>query len=188
MSTRVLVCYATADGSTADIAERIADVMGASGCDVSCRPTGPGIDLSGWDALVVGSAVHNMAWLPGALEMLRRVPPGLPVWCFSVGAIEPMGPLTRLLAGMEAKRVGAGFPAGLTPRDHRVFRGIVRMQDVAWWGRLFYRVVGGRPGDHRNWPAVEQWASRVAAELTGGTRSNGRAAIVDHARWRLLRR
>jgi flavodoxin len=31
MRTRVLVCYATAAGSTAGIAERIAEVIGAAG-------------------------------------------------------------------------------------------------------------------------------------------------------------
>jgi len=167
MRTRVLVCYATAAGSTAEIAARIAGVIGAAGCDVSCRAAGPDLDLAGTDALVVGSAVHDMAWLPGALEVLSRIPQSdLPVWCFSVGSVEPRGALTGLLARMEANQVQTGFPAGFRMRDHRVFRGVLVQEGVAWWGRLFYRVVGSRAGDHRNWRAIEEWARRIAADLT----------------------
>ena len=70
--SRVLVAYATAAGSTAGIAERIADVLSDAGCEVRCRPAGPDVELDGVDALVLGSAVHNMAWLPSALDLLQR--------------------------------------------------------------------------------------------------------------------
>lgn len=168
MRTRVLVCYATAAGSTAEIAARIAEVIGAAGFDVACRPApGPDLDLSGTDAVVVGSAVHDMAWLPGGLEVLPRISQsGLPVWCFSVGSVEPRGALTGLLARMEAKQVQAGFPAGFRMRDHRVFRGVLVREGVGWWGLLFYRVVGSRSGDHRNWRGIEEWARRIAGDLT----------------------
>src|SRR5689334_4590674 len=167
MRTRVLVCYATAAGSTAGIAERIAEVIGAAGHDVSCRPAGPDVDLSGFDAVVLGSAVHDMAWLPSALEVESRIPQsGLRVWCFSVGSVEPKGALTRRVARMEAERVRTGFPAALQICDHRVFRGVVTRDGVPWWGRLFYRAVGGRPGDRRNWRGIEEWAGRIAADMT----------------------
>ena len=71
-SPRVLVSYATAVGSTAGIAERIADVLRTAGRDVVCRPADPDLDLAGFDALVMGSAVHDMAWLPSAVTMLHR--------------------------------------------------------------------------------------------------------------------
>ena len=69
---RVLVSYATAAGSTAGIAERIADALRTAGCDAVCRPADPDLDLSGFDALVIGSAVHDMAWLAPSAEVLRR--------------------------------------------------------------------------------------------------------------------
>jgi menaquinone-dependent protoporphyrinogen oxidase len=58
----VVVTYATAAGSTAGIAERIASVLRDGGCDVDCGPAGPAVDLEQVDAVVVGSAVHDMAW------------------------------------------------------------------------------------------------------------------------------
>lgn len=161
----VLVAYASAAGSTAGIAERIARGIGRTGHAVACEPADRA-DLVGVEALVLGSAVHDMAWLPSASDLLRRTAvAGIPVWCFSVGAVQPRGPLTRLMARLEAQRVAAGFPPGVLVRDHQVFRGVVRLRGVPWWGRLVYRAMSGRPGDHRDWAAVDRWAARVAAEL-----------------------
>lgn len=170
---RVLVCYASAAGSTRGIAERIADRMradlsraGSGRPDVICRAAAADIDPEGFDALVIGSAVHGMAWLPEATSALVAVAgSSAPVWVFSVGSVEPAGPYTRMLVARERARIERAFPAGLAPRDHRVFRGIVDMSAVALWARLFWRLSGGRPGDHRNWPAVEEWAAGIATEV-----------------------
>jgi menaquinone-dependent protoporphyrinogen oxidase len=162
---RVLVAYATATGSTAGVAERIADVLGSAGATVTCRVVGPDVEPADHDAVIVGSAVHNMAWLPPALEFLRRVPAGRPVWCFSVGGVQPKDRITRTMVGLEARRIAEGFPAGISPRDHRVFGGIVDMRSAPLWGKAFYRLTGGRPGDHRDWPAIEAWASGIARTL-----------------------
>jgi menaquinone-dependent protoporphyrinogen oxidase len=166
-ATRVLVSYATAQGSTTGVAERVADVLTDAGLDVLCRPAAPHLDPAAFDAVVVGSAVHNMAWLPPAADLLRRAAAsGRPIWCFSVGGVNPRGPVSTFIAGHEATRVARGFPGGFRARDHRVFGGIVQMAGVPLWGRLFWRLMGGRPGDHRNWPAIESWARAIATELT----------------------
>src|SRR5687767_8625012 len=165
--TRVLVGYATAAGSTAGIAERIAATLRQTGADVTCRPVGPDLEPAGFDALVVGSAVHNMAWLRPALDFLGRIPVDgdHPTWCFSVGGVAPDGPLTRRMTSLGVGKVGQGFPAGFRARGHRFFGGIVEMEGIPLWGRLFWRLMGGRPGDHRDWPAVEGWARQIAAEV-----------------------
>jgi menaquinone-dependent protoporphyrinogen oxidase len=170
-SVRVLVGYASAAGSTAGVAERVADVLRAAGCAVVCRPAdgdGDG-DVAGFDAAVLGSAVHNGAWLPPAVGLARRVAGSgsRPVWCFSVGGLDPRGRLGTFMAAREAQAIERGFPAALAVRDHRVFGGVVRPAEVPLWGRVFYRLTGTRAGDHRDWSAIEAWAAGVAAELAG---------------------
>ncbi|MGY1633490.1 flavodoxin domain-containing protein [Geodermatophilus sp. SYSU D01186] len=177
---RVLVGYATAAGSTRGIAERIAAGL-TDVADVTVVPVGPDVDPAGFDAFVIGSAVHDMAWLPAAADFLRRGRAVLgerPFWCFSVAGVAPSGPLSRALVGSEVRRIGATFPSGLVPRDHRVFGGIVVLQGMPLWGRLFWRAVGGRPGDHRDWPAVDRWAGEVAAALRGLHRDRTAAGPV----------
>ena len=165
---RVLVAYATAAGSTAGIAERIAEVMRTAGCEVTCRPASPDLNPTGFDGFVLGSAVHNMAWLPSAVDLLHRVVASgtRPVWCFSVGAVRPGGRYTRYVARGEARHVERQFPVGFAAWEHRVFAGVVEMRGVPLWGRLAYRLTGAQAGDHRDWPAVESWARNVAAALT----------------------
>ena len=167
MPRRVLVAYASAAGSTAGIAERIAEVLRTAGCTVRCQQASGDLDLQDVDVLVVGSAVHDMAWLPPSVELLRRAAAAgaADVWCFSVGGVLPHGPLTRKLAAVEARRIGERFPAGLRTRDHRMFGGVVELAGVPLLGRLFFRMIGGTAGDRRDWSSVEAWARGIAASL-----------------------
>lgn len=164
---RVLVAYASADGSTAEIAHRIAGELRGAGHEVQCRPAGDDLDVGRVDALVLGSAVHNMAWLALAVNLLRRAAgsSGRPVWCFSVRGLNPRGWIGRRMAAGEARRIERLFPAGLAVREHRVFGGVVRPAGVPLAGRLFYRLVGSGPGDHRDWAGIDDWAAGIAAQL-----------------------
>jgi menaquinone-dependent protoporphyrinogen oxidase len=170
---RVLVAYASAAGSTAGIAERIAHVLMAAGCNVVCLPAGDGVDPAGFDALVLGSAVHDMAWLPSTVDLVRRAAAAGndPVWCFSVGAVNPRGWFTRYVACREAERVERQFPAGFRAQEHRVFGGVVEMRGVPRWGRLFYRLIGGHAHDRPDWPAIETCCGR---------RGDGRSRQTRH--------
>jgi menaquinone-dependent protoporphyrinogen oxidase len=173
---RVLVAYATAAGSTAGIAERIAATLRESGFEVVCRPLGADLDPAPFGALVLGSAVHNMSWLRPALDFLSRLPTGedRPTWCFSVGGVAPHGPVTRRMTAREVRRVERAFPTDVRIREHRFFGGIIEMQGVPLWGRIFYRLAGGRAGDHRDWPAIDGWARRIAAALNARSGAAGR--------------
>src|SRR5690349_20479359 len=79
----VLVAYASALGSTREIAPRVAARLAAVQGEVECRSveqTGP---VSGYEAVVVGSAIHNQAWLAPASDFLAQHAPELaerPVW------------------------------------------------------------------------------------------------------------
>jgi menaquinone-dependent protoporphyrinogen oxidase len=165
----VLVAYASAAGSTQGIAERIAAGLRDAGLTAVCRPVGPDVDPGTFDAVVVGSAVHSMAWLQPALDFLNRVPPGPApsLWCFSVGGLAhpERTRLSRWLAGNELTKIEQRFPEGRRPRVHRMFTGIVDLSYVPLWGRLFFRVTGGRSGDQRDWPAIEAWATEIANQL-----------------------
>jgi menaquinone-dependent protoporphyrinogen oxidase len=131
-TSRVLVGYAPAGGSTQSIAERIADVLRDAGLTVVCRPVGPGLEPGAFDAVVVGSAVHGMAWLRPAVEFLSRLPAGEApsLWCFSVGGL-PHPERTRFsrwLAHGELRKIEQRLPGGRRPRDHRIFAGIVDLR------------------------------------------------------------
>ena len=69
---RVLVAYDSKHGSTADVAEKIGDVLCENGFRVDIRPALNVEDISTYDAIVIGSPMYYATFLPGALEFLER--------------------------------------------------------------------------------------------------------------------
>jgi len=87
---RVLITYATAHGSTKGVATEIGGRLAASGLSVDVLPAEGVGSLDGYDAVVIGSAVHNGAWLPPASSLIDHHVDELasrPVWLFSVSSV-----------------------------------------------------------------------------------------------------
>jgi menaquinone-dependent protoporphyrinogen oxidase len=166
----VLVAYASAHGSTREIAERIAARLRSRGVSAEAACVDSVASLDGYRAAVVGSAVHDRGWLPGAARFLERNTDGLlqrPVWLFAVGMPAALArPLRRPLAAVEARQLFRRF-AGLHPRGTRLFSGVVDPGQFSQRvSRIALRAMGGRYGDFRDWPAIEAWADEIAAALT----------------------
>ncbi|MFF7452449.1 MULTISPECIES: flavodoxin domain-containing protein [unclassified Streptomyces] len=84
----VLVGFATAHGSTREIAERLAAKLSEAGLKAEARAMETVDDADAYRAFVLGSAVHRQAWLEPAKEFVRDnlgLLGARPVWLFSVG-------------------------------------------------------------------------------------------------------
>jgi menaquinone-dependent protoporphyrinogen oxidase len=168
----VLVTYATAFGSTREIAERVGEVIGKWVASVAVRPVDEVDTTAGYDAFVVGSAVHNQAWLPEAREFLQRNAASLsdrPVWMFSVGMPGALPVLLRRMAMSEEAVLRAQFKGVVEPVEHHLFSGVVVPECLPLTGRLIFRVIGGRYGDHRNWHEIEAWADHIGQSVAAPT-------------------
>ncbi|MCX4092427.1 flavodoxin domain-containing protein [Nocardia sp. alder85J] len=166
---RIAVLYATAQGSTREIADFIgADLAGRGACvDVTDFAHAP--DPSTVDAVVLGSAVHNRALLPAVADYVhsyRNELAALDVWLFSVG----LGPALR---GPIGRRIGSRVPARIAavrdeivPRDYRAFAGHYERAGVDLPARILFRLLGGtRYGDLRDWTAIRDWTDGIAKAL-----------------------
>ncbi|KES04325.1 flavodoxin [Streptomyces toyocaensis] len=167
----VLVGYATVHGSTRTIAERTAAVLCRAGLTAEARPMADVGDAGAYRAFVLGSAVHGQSWLPPARDFLRDhldvlVP--RPVFLFSVGMPAALRGPWRRLAPKELPAIEEGLPRDLRSRSHRLFSGVVERDQLPRAGRVFFRLVGGRFGDFRDWEAVDLWAGGIAGELRSG--------------------
>jgi menaquinone-dependent protoporphyrinogen oxidase len=92
MQMRVLVAYASRQGSTAEIAARIADRIRDTGIDTDCVAAGSGPLVSTYDAFVVGSAVYIGKWEKDARAFVEAHAEALathPTWLFSSGPWAP---------------------------------------------------------------------------------------------------
>jgi menaquinone-dependent protoporphyrinogen oxidase len=158
----VLVTYASKQGATGRLAERVAEVLRDRGLAVEVQPLKAVTDPTQYEAFVIGSAVYLGSWLKDATSFVERNQPVLaerPVWLFS------RGPLGEAGVSPELARIATAVHV----REHRVFAGAPgRMKfdvpDLLVWGlprngRLLME------GDFRDWPAVEAWAASIADQL-----------------------
>ncbi|HSE71141.1 MAG TPA: flavodoxin domain-containing protein [Nocardioidaceae bacterium] len=165
----VLVGYASVFGSTREIADRLGRRLRGHGHQVVVRRLEEVTDLGGYDAVVAGSAVHQMAWMEPAATFVdehRDELAELPVWLFSVGmpaALRwPLRGVATLLEKLTLDRTLRDVHA----RDHRLFSGVYeRSMDDTLVGRLVFAVVAGRYGDYRDWEQVDAWADQISAGL-----------------------
>lgn len=178
MALSILVGHASEHGSTTSIAERIAARLAEHGCQVTVLPASEITDVTAYDAVVLGSAVHDSKWLEPARELVARCGQQLavrPVWLFSVGMSGALWRPLRALARKAQQRVIADIRPVVLPRDHHVFSGVIRREHVPRTGSVIMRVLGCRFGDYRDWHEADSWAASIAASLTAGrlTRPTG---------------
>jgi menaquinone-dependent protoporphyrinogen oxidase len=161
---KVLVIVVSKHGSTGEIAEKIAAELRASGLEVDLRGGDAARDISGYKAVVLGSAVYTGGWLAPAKRFARShasVLRSMPVWLFSSGPIgadepKPLGDPAEIPELMALTRA----------REHRVFAGNLDKGKLSLAERLVTRVVQAPEGDFRDWEAVRAWARSIAASLS----------------------
>jgi menaquinone-dependent protoporphyrinogen oxidase len=174
---RVLVAHASAHGSTAEIATRLAATLAAAGPDTDVRPVAEVTSLSGYDAAVIGSAIHDGAWLPDAHAFLRERKAGLskrPVWLFSVSTVGAtsssygsFGTAVQRRMRRDPRAIEEAEQA-LEHVEHHTFAGVVTPDDWKRGSIRMFKLLGGTFGDHRDWDDVDRWASGIGRALTSG--------------------
>ncbi len=166
---RVLVSAASRHGSTTEIAAAIRDELLHRGLDAVAIPPAEVADVTGYDAVVIGSAVYTGHWQQPAKDLVTRCREGLatrPVWLFSSG---PVGdPAGRFARSMNTDPVDlAPIRTATGARDHRIFAGKLDAGKLGPVQRASLLFFPGMKGDFRDWTAIREWADGIAAQLTG---------------------
>lgn len=173
---KVLVAFATYGGSTKLIAKRIADdlVEKSKPCefettlyDISVFRTDP-IDVSKFDVVIIGSAIHNSNWQADAVSFLEQYSKLRPDYAFSVCSV---GDRTSFLGENASKWVRSVrvTPAALLNRidsdKHHFFAGIA---NDGWGilGNIFVWLTCGSMGDHICWEEVDDWAMQIRKDIS----------------------
>jgi menaquinone-dependent protoporphyrinogen oxidase len=160
---KMLIAVSSKHGSTREIAESIAETIRESGLEVEVADAQDVESVAPYDALIVGSAIFMGRWMGPARELVNRSVDALrgrPVWLFSSG---PMG---RDIVDPADAAEGLKLLALVGGRDHRVFAGKADKNELGFTERTILRMVKNPYGDHRDWPAIREWAMSIATELT----------------------
>jgi menaquinone-dependent protoporphyrinogen oxidase len=171
---QVLVAYASKRGSTAEIAEAVAEVLRRSGLSVDCTSVEDVRGIDGYDALVIGSAVYMKRWRGDAKRFLRRHAKELatrPFWVFSTG---PVGdPWREVNPGWLEPQQMLDLVERLGGRGHVVFGGRVPLEPRGPMERSLIRNTPSEFHDRRNWDEIRAWAAEVGSQTRAALESPG---------------
>lgn len=193
--TKILVGYTTNSGSTAEVAEAIGEELSRLGLEVDVRRLEETQDVAGYAGVVVGAPMimgwHRGAlkFLKRHREALKGMPLALFFTCMSltqtgetqVGGVPlfldpalPQEPKTpgRLTIKERYARVSNYLHGALQaaepslPVSAAFFGGKLEFFRLKFLQMLFVMIIiGAKPGDRRNWPAVRLWAADLAPLL-----------------------
>lgn len=175
---RILIAYASIDGQTARIAQRVGAVLTHAGHKVTSMPADdPGLAraLGEHDAVIVGGGIrygHHARYLEAAIREHFVAIATRPNAFFSV-SLSAGGPGAR---PAEAARHVAKFleRTGWTPQRATSFAGALRYTKYNPFIRLMMRLIVGAAGgdtdtsrdyEYTDWQAVERFAAEFAARI-----------------------
>ena len=170
MDKRVLVTFSTKYGATAEIAEKIGEVLQQAGLEADVLPADPAFgrtDLSAYQAVILGSAVYIGRWRKEAVKFLQANEQTLaekPVWLFSSGPTGEGDPV-ELLQGWRFPGKLQPIVDRIQPRDIAVFHGATDVNKLNFIEKWMLKNVKAPVGDFRDWEAVTSWAAGIADEL-----------------------
>jgi menaquinone-dependent protoporphyrinogen oxidase len=168
----ILVAYASAHGSTAQVANVIGQVLTARGSLATIANITEVQNIHKFDALVLGSAIHNGAVLKEMSAFLRTFGGELAakpiyLWLNCIRVLERHGEEHVLDHYLDYQILNP-----LHVRNIAVFAGKLDLENIDWNERwtLAARYDGSTwpsniDGDYRDWTKVRLWAERVAVEL-----------------------
>ena len=161
MNGKVLVAYATKCGSTGEIAKAIAEELAARGFTAEVKLAENVSDLSGYSAVVLGSAVRFGQWLgPGLGFAARYKEPlrGMPVAIFTAH-IMALGESAADTAGRQAYI--QPVLKEITPAAVAFFAGKSDPAKLTFVEKTVGRIVGSPEGDLRDWTKIRAWAGQL---------------------------
>ena len=164
---KVLVTYATKHGATAEIAQKIGEILTKEGLETDVLPVKQVRDLTPYTAVILGSAVYVGRWRKEAVKFLEANEQALAerdVWLFSSGPTGEGDP-AQLLQGWQFPEGQQEIADRIQPHEIVVFHGELDVKDLNFIEKRMIKMVQAPTGDFRDWEGIIAWATAVAETL-----------------------
>ncbi len=163
MSKKILLAYGTVAGSTAEVAEFVAKEMEQGGALVDVIPVESVKDITGYDAVIVGTAVRifkilrkTKRFLNRHRNDLRKVPVAYFLLCLTMGQDTPDNV-------RQAKEYAKPMLAIKDPVSLGLFGGVI---DHTKLNDIFGKTMKAVPEqDNRDWEKIRTWARETLPKL-----------------------
>jgi menaquinone-dependent protoporphyrinogen oxidase len=161
MKSKMLVTYASWKGSTKEVAEAVGDSIRDADTEVDVLEAEDIKRMSGYSALIMGSAIHGGRCHPDQFRFVKRFRNDLktiPVALFAVClTMKDDTPEARCKAESFVKDIRKYLP-GVEPADVGLFGGMVNYRSFSPLMRWMARRMKMLEGDYRDWKAIREWA------------------------------
>jgi menaquinone-dependent protoporphyrinogen oxidase len=167
MGDKVLVAYGSKYGATSEIAEKIGQVLAEKGLEADVVEADKVGGLTGYAAVVVGSAVYYGRWRKPAVKFLEKneeALAALPVWIFSSGPSGEGDPV-ELAKGWRSPKALQPAIDHIKPRDIKLFSGMVDIEKLGSLEKFAIKKVEAPSGDFRDWDDIGAWTAGIADAL-----------------------
>lgn len=164
MNRKILVTYATRCGSTAEIANTIAQTISSASHTVITMPIQEVASLAGYDAVVIGSPVRFGGWLPEAQKFItqhREQLNQMPAAYFTVHVLSQGDDCTSTSA---REAYLAGLRTQVTPRITAFFTGKIDPARLSFTERVLASIIKSAPAE-QDVDAIQRWAREVSAKF-----------------------
>lgn len=165
MTKKILLAYGTVAGSTAEVAQAIAEELTAAGAQVNVEPVESVKDLAGYNAVVVGTAVRKFRILGKTRRFLSRhhaalkhVPVAYFLVCLTMQESTP-----ETIA--KATRFAKPMIATKAPVSLGLFGGCINHETLTDLTGKVLKVLPEQ--DHRDWDQIRAWARETYPQLLG---------------------
>jgi menaquinone-dependent protoporphyrinogen oxidase len=162
---RVLLVYASKYGGTATIARRIGERLSTQGMEVEVLAANTKADISGFDTIIVGSALYMFRWRREAIGFVKRHRSTLlrkGVWVFSSGPTKAED-LEKMRQTWAAPRQLKQALQGIKAHDNVLFGGVSVLNTMRGFDRWIMKKISPADVDIRDWETIEAWADGIAA-------------------------
>lgn len=169
---KVLVAYATAHGSTTEVAERMAEIFQENDLIVDVENVENIQSVAGYDAYVIGTAIHAGNWLKEAHKFVVDFADELALkpsycWVTCIRILESRGYDWVLNNYMPPWLVTT-----LDIRELTAFSGKLALEEVSldeeWTLAIKYdgqRSARDHDGDYRDWNIIRDWSESIAKKI-----------------------
>jgi menaquinone-dependent protoporphyrinogen oxidase len=173
MNEKVLVAYASTNGSTQEVAEAVAVALREDGLEVDFQPMRKVKSLAGYEGIVLGAPLYIMRWHKDARRFLakhRNAFNGQPVAVFALGPTndkEEDWQEVRLQLDKELAKF-----SWLRPVATQVFGGRFDPANLRFPLNLVPALKQMPASDIRDWTAIRAWADSLRSLLLQAGQEN----------------
>lgn len=165
MNQKILVAYASKHGATAEIAERIGEVLQEKGFDVTVQSAKINADLKTYDKVILGIALYYGRYQKDAVHFLKEqveTLATLPVWIFLSGPTGTEDPNNQLKGWLYPDSLKPVIEQ-IKPQQITCFGGKIDLDQLSFIEKGVINKVKSPIGDFRNWDSIVSWAESIAS-------------------------